>query len=384
MLLSIIPESSSPGATLFTFALECILILWVFKIKERPHSLSGKKQVIAILLCLLFYLFYMVSGDYFSYKEIVESAGFTNLAFYNVVDFHIELAYVAIINFVNNNYILFRLVVWGGALLIFCITGAYLKLDRSTFIFYLCIFIVPLSATSRVTLAYAVAYLGYAFIVCPFAKGKFISYAIGFLLVFYSLWLHRSAPFLLAVFPLSLIRFNKKTISILLISVPIIILVTQTGLIDYIFSMETTAEDSLFDAQTAQGYLASDKKFSNKGLGELIRLFLEYWCFGTITYLYLKMIFNGKYKELPAEIQKYMNAVIAIVVFSVAFLVMPGANTYKTFERLIAFAIVPAAFSLSYLLKNEIDSKGVRLVNITILSWIVYNALYITYLGVLH
>ncbi len=380
MLLSIIPDVSSPGATLFAITLELIMIFWTIKVRNRPHVLKTGAIVVAILLCLIYYLFNMISGDYFAYKEMVEDAGITKLIYYSVGEFHLEIVYVAIINSVHNNYLLFRLVVWGGALMFFCLTALYLKLDKSTFVFYLSTCIVPLTVTSRVGLAYSVAFLGFALLVRLPQRLKTLNIILGVLLVYGSLWLHRSTPFLLAIFPLALLEFNKKTVKILLIAIPISVLIIQSGLIDYIFSMNTTAEDSLFDAQTAQGYLSSDVKFGSKGPGELIRLFFEYLSFILVLLLVYRTINEGTYKLLPGYIQKFMNAAALIVVFAFAFLVMPGANTYKTFERLIAFAIVPSAIFLSYLLKNDIEKSLVNKITLSFLCWVVYDALYTLYL----
>lgn len=380
MLLSIIPDASSSGATLFAITLELVMIFWTVRVRKSPHVLKTGAVAVAILLCLLFYLFNMTSGDYFSYKKIVEDAGITQLLFYSATEFHVEIAYVAIINFVQNNYLLFRLIVWGGALTFFCLTALYLKLDRSTFIFYLSTCIVPLTVTSRIGLAYAVAFMGFAMLVYSPQRFKIINIILGVLLVYGSFWLHRSAPFLLVVFPLALLEFNKRTMKILLFAIPILVLIIQSGLIDYIFSMNTTAEDSLFDAQTAQSYLSSEMRFGSKGPGELIRLFFEYLSFALVLLLVYRTIKDGTYKLLPGHIQKFMNAAALVIVFAFAFLIMPGANTYKTFERLIAFAIVPSALFLSYFLKNDIEKNLVNKTTLSFLCWVIYDALYTLYL----
>lgn len=380
-LLSFIPKEASLTSTFFIVSLDLIMILYVLKVRKKPHKLASRSIKFTLFLCLLHYLFCMFEGDYFSYKDIVEDSGFTSLVLYDARTFHVELPYVAIINFVHNDYFLFRVIVWGGSMLLLCLTAKNLQLDKSTFVFYLAIYLAPFTSTSRVALALAVGFMGFSLIVKPF-KIKYLSYVIGGLLCISSIWLHRSAPFLLLIYPLSLIKFDKKKIILLAILVPVSVLVISTGLVDYIFSLDTSAEDSVIDAQVAQEYLESDVTFSSRGPGELIRLFLSYLSYLLVLVVMIRLIWKGEYNSIPGHIQKYCNATLLIIIAAFVFLLMPGANTYKTFERLIGFAIVPAAFCLSYLLKNNIEIKWLNMANLAILGWVIYGLIYTLYLDI--
>ena len=301
--------------------------------------------------------------------------------YYNTHDFHVEVAYVAIINFIHNNYFLFRVIVWGGAWLLFCLTAKQLKLDKSTFVFYLCIFIAPFTSTSRLALALAIAFFGFAILVRPFDKYKLISRILGVVLIALSFLFHRSAPFLAAVLPLSMLKFTKANLKWFALLLIVFAVIIGTGLIDYIFSLDTTAEDSLIDAQTAQGYLQREKTFRDKGPGELLRLFFSYLSYALLFLIMVRGILKGIYNSWPTHIQKFANATLIAITFAFVFLIMPGANTYKTFERLIAFSIVPGAMVLAYLLKTGGERKLVDSVTITILCWVLYDIAYTVYLG---
>lgn len=379
MVLSVFPSATSFGATFFGVVLELVMAFWVLRVNKYPHRLSKRDERMAIFLCLANYLFCMVGGDFFTYKDLVEEAGYTQLIDYTIRDFHVEVTYVALINFVNNNYFLFRLIVWGGALFLFYLTANRLQLNRSTFLFYLCCFIAPFTSTSRLALALAVAFWGFSFIVKPFTRSRIISIFLGGIICLCSIWLHRSAPFIILVFPLALLPFNKHTIRLLAVLIPALVIIVQTGVVDFILSMDSTTEDSLIDAQTAQIYLQSNILFKNKGPGHLTRLFFSYLSYFLIFILMIKSIWTGAYKSFPVHIQKLCNATILVIVFALTFLVMPGANTYKTFERLIAFSIVPAAFSLSHMLKVDSDKRLLKNVNLAIYCWVVYDAVYLLY-----
>lgn len=377
-LLSILPQAPSTSTTLVASLLQFFVVLWVVRVRKYPHQLSKPSIWVAWLLCLLLYLFCMFPGDYFRYMDIVETVGFVNKTD-NILKYHLEPPYFQIINFVHNDYLLFRLVVWGGALLLFYMTALRLKLDKSIFVFYLSIFIVHFSYTSRSALAVSMAFYGYALIVKPMEKMKVLSILLGIMIISFAIKFHRSAPFLLFVMPLSLLKVNRTGIIVLLASIPIIISVVGSGLFDYVLGMNTTIEDSMFDSYTAQMYLNSEKR--TRGIGELIRLTLSYASYTSILVLIIKTITNKKYDTLPFGIQKLCNATILIILVALVVWLLPGANSYKTFERLIAFCVVPSAFVLSYFLKNNIEKKLTTLVTNLILSWVIYANTYALYLG---
>lgn len=378
-VLSILPQNASMTATVVATALQLLMVLWVIRVKQSPHKLSRQSIIVALFLCLLYYLFCMYPGDYYRYKDTVETIGHVSATEYDALRYHLEIPYFTIINLVHNDYLLFRLVVWGGALLLFYLTSLRLELNKSTFVFYLSIFIVPFTSTSRLALALSTCFYGYSLIIKPFPKKKILSIILGILFCYLGIKLHRSAPFLLLVLPLSLLKANKVGLFVLLGSIPIIVLLVGSGLFELIFDMSTTVEDSLFDAYTAQQYLQDERRV--RGIGELIRLFLSYASYALILFLIIKTILNNKYNSLPIYIQKVCNSCFLIIIFSVVVLLLPGANSYKTFERLMVFSIVPSSFVLSYFLQNKIEIKLTSLTTTFILGWTMYGLLYALYLG---
>ena len=316
----------------------------------------------------------MMGTDYYDYKEWVEKAGYTDI---NAIPFyyeHYEKPYYVIINMVQNNYFLFRLVVWGGSLLLYWQTAKRLELDKSTFVFYLCICIVQLTAISRVCLAYALAFYGFSFIVKPIRRRKLISYVMGTCVILFSLLFHRSAIFLLAVLPISLFNINKKTIIIIALALPFIVVAMNTDLFDFLLNFDQT-EDSLLDSNTAVSYLGTDKQ-RVVGVAQMIEFFMKYGSHVVLTILIVKSILNRSYTRWPVHMQKYANATLFIVVLASALLFTPGAATYKTFERLIGFAYVPQSYWLAYILKLDNEKKMIKLFNMLMVGYVIYGTLY--------
>ena len=376
MLLSIMPSAPSTTNHIIAGLLVVLLIICVLKVRKYPHRLSNEGIQFALFLCLIFYLFPMAGSDFYSYKEIVETSGYTDISTIPQYYLHYEKAYYAIINIVHNNYFLFRLVVWGGSLLLYWQTAKRLELDKSSFVFYLCICVVQLTAVSRVCLAYAIAFFGFSLLVKPKKrKGSIIfSFIIGVSLIGASILFHRSAIFLLAILPLSLINFNKQTFWLFALAFPVIVVVISSNLFDFILSYDQT-DESLLDASTASFYLETD---NNRviGIGQSIDFFFKYASHVVLIYMIVCGILNKKYQEWPSVIQKFANATLLINFLALAVLLAPGAATFKTFERLMGFSYVPQSFMLAYLLKIDYEKKQINLINLLIMGYVLYGALY--------
>jgi len=376
ILLSIIPSAPSSGAYFLSGLLSLLMLVSVWKVRTYPHKLSNAGIVFALFLCLLFYLFPMAGTDFYNYKEWVETAGYTDISSIPQYYLHYEKPYYYIINIVNNNYFLFRLVVWGGSLFLYWQTAKRLKIDKSTFAFYLCICIVHLTAVSRVCLAYALAFYGFSFLAQPITRkgSNLFSFILGSSIILFSLFFHRSAIFLLAILPLSLFNFNKKTIWLFALAIPTLIVMAYTNLFDFIFNFEKI-DISLLDSETAIYYLDSDKQ-RVVGWGQLIEFTMKYGSHIAMVILIAKSILNNSYKVWPKHVQKFANATLYIAGLALALLIAPGVTTYKTFERLIAFAYVPQSFLLAYLLKTDCDKKWTDIVTLLLAGYVAYGIFY--------
>lgn len=374
MLLSIYPSSQTATGDAIAGIIVILMILSVWRVRKAPHKLSSFGITAALVLCLFHYIFPQTGGDFLSYKEWVESVGFTNTDYLSNYYLHYEKVYYVIVNFVHNNYLLFRLVVWGSSLALFCITARRLKLDFNVFVFFLCIFIVPSTSTSRVCLAYAIAFSGYSFLVEPLTRkgSRLLSIVIGSSLIILSLFFHRTAFFLLLTMPLSILDFNKKTLWVFAVAFPIMVIFLNYNLFGLLLNYNQT-DNALIDAETAAVYFYADKKVF--GLGHIVRLVLYYGGCLAIGYLILKCIMNRSYMSWPKPIRKFANVALVITIIAAAFL-LTGGNTYKTFERFINFSVFPQCVFLTYLLKNGYEKKMIRLIVLLLTSSVIYNIVY--------
>lgn len=373
--LSIIPDAPSLGTALFTTFITFLLILYVQNVQRCPHKLPKNGVQVALFICLLVLLFPMAGGDYYDYKEWVEHAKANDIDSLSLYEEHYEKVYWAIVGLVHNNYLMFRLVVWGGALFLTYKAGRILKLDKDVFILYLAILVTINLTTSRVILAMAIAFLGMALIVNPTPKrGKaLLLRVIGALLVISSIYFHRSAIFLLAIIPLSLLKINKRNLTVAFILFPIVVIIVNTNMIDFIMN---TDSDSLIDAGTAMYYMGNDKR--KMGIAMIILFALYYIPMALYILLILKNIHNRNSEKWPVYVQKFMNASLLVIVFSSIFLFTTSAETFKLFERFTAYLFIPMAFTMTYLFKNGYNVKMIRTINVIVICQDIFNTLYLS------
>ena len=372
MLFSIYPATQNSTGDAIAGVIVLLLMAIVWRVRKSPHKLSPYGMIIALFLCLVHYLFPQTGGDFNSYKDWVETSGFTNVDIISMYYMHFEKVYYVIVNFVHNDYFLFRLVVWGTSLILFCFTAKRLEIDFNIFVFFLCIGIVPMTSTSRVCLAYAIAFFGFSFITKPITRrgSNLLSFIIGSLLVLLSLYFHRSAIFLLLPLPLSLFNINKNTLKLLPILFAVIVVFLNSNLYSY---LNGQSENSFIDSETAFAYLqANEKTF---GVGHLLRLALRYAeCFALFI-LIIKCILDKTYISWPKYIKSYANATLLITILAATFLFVSG-NTYKSFERLVGFNTIPQCILLAYLLKNDIKKKLVNIIILLLAGYVAYNIIY--------
>lgn len=374
ILLISLPSQHSAFADAISGTLVVFLIMFVWRVKKYPHQLSVPEILIALLLCMVHYILPQTSGDYLSYKDFVEWAGFTNAALLSNYYEHFEKIYFIIVNFVHNDYFLFRLVVWGSTLVLFCMTALRLQISFSAFIFFLSIYIMPCTSTSRVCLAYAIAYYGFSFLIKPiYTKAStLISFIIGLFLIYFSLQFHRTALIFIAILPLSLIQLDKKKLYYVAILFPLLVIVLRLGLYDFVVNYNQT-DDSFFDAQTLSAYMNTSRKVF--GPGHIIRMALYYLNCYIVLFFIVKCIIKKSYNEWPNYIQGFANATLIIIVASSAFLFFEDI-TQTLFLRFISFRTFAQGVLFAYLLSNDLEVKWVNRVIWATIGYVVYNIIY--------
>ena len=158
-----------------------ILLLCVYKEAYVYHFISSKKKFFGgIFLVLILCLYAVQDTDYFHYMQELNRIKLGYIS-------NLEDVYIALAGYVNYEYISFRLIVWGIALLLFVLSIYRINQPISLVLFYFVSMYMLRFAYARVSLAMAMGIFGYTFLIKPINK-SYISYIVGILIIFCSVF----------------------------------------------------------------------------------------------------------------------------------------------------------------------------------------------------
>ena len=169
-------DQYNPICTLICLFIFLVLLGMTYPILIDPRERRSKRIKWVYFVILLFCIIAFYGGDWFHYRDIVNRLSRKRLELYELEDVstqnHLEIVYWYISYFVKYNYILFRIVVFGGALLILRKAMKVLCINQSTFLaFFVACSLMGFSC-SRVCLAQSLFLLGAALIYMASFTGK--------------------------------------------------------------------------------------------------------------------------------------------------------------------------------------------------------------------
>lgn len=353
-----------------------IFLIFVLFIITRPAYTYGvlphRRKIFAILIALLFCLFAFWGKDWFGY-----------LLYYNDIQNGHEISSLEdVYNVVGKycpSYIVFRLVIWGTALLFLFKTFKHVSINKDVALFFFCVIYLIWFSYARASLAMAVMFWGYSMLTTKSTRTH-MTYIIGVLFIGVSFYLHKSAILaIVAIGWAEILQCMGKRFSVFfpLLLFPMVVLIFSTHLSGAV-GMIVSDEGNMLNEYAAAGnsYLDSDKYIA--GPGVVLQWFLERAPYYLLVFISLKVLLSEKIK-ISEDIKKFMFALYIIVLFSTVFAFDLGVNTSAVYGRLLRFAQIPACIVLTYLYSNRIYPKLTKIAcSISFIST-VYSLLYVLY-----
>ena len=185
---------------------------------SKPRTLL-KNNNRAFLLAFLIVIFAVTSwytGDFFGYQRLVE------LYYPGIENFHLEKVYEYIIQFTKNNYLLFRIVIWGGATLCYVQTVKILKINLLMALFIMFLLFTTTFCYARATLAMGVYFLGLSLLMEGRNSHKVKYVIMGAAILISSYFFHKSLATLIIITTFYFIPLNRKTIIPVILTIIII------------------------------------------------------------------------------------------------------------------------------------------------------------------
>lgn len=317
-----------------------VILLLIFAILRRIFVLKRTTSPVYLniasflFVAFCFYSFY--DTDYYHYKEWIEKMG-KKILFSN----HLEDIYIWLVKSINYSYELFRLIVWGCAALFLFKTFKILKLDLGVGMYIFSMIFLLIFGYARVSLGMSIAFFGFSILV---SRHYFNEKIIGVIIIALSMFFHKSMFFMAPIFILSLTKFNRRMLALSLIAFAIAVYIgISYGLMSFI---EGTNSDFI-NSESAGRYAASAEHV--KGIGSFLKTTLYRAVYYLTPILIGYIIIKRDYKALPDYIKRFMNCAALIVLAASIFLFDLGANTDIIYIRLLYFAMIPIAISLTYI-----------------------------------
>lgn len=324
-------------------------VMWLAAYGNR-NSLAAKvslrdKMVMIVLTAFTMFSFY--DTDYYHYIT-----GFESLRGPHPSE-HFEEGYHFIAQYVSN-YLTFRFIVWGSAVLLFQSAVRRLKLNLHQALFILVSVFALKFSYGRVSLAMAMMYWGFSRLIYP-GKDPVMPRILGLLMLCLSFYFHKSAPFGIAIILISLFPIRRNMFLLSLVLFPIVALAVQASLA-HVMSMN--ADDaSALSVETAQFYM--ERKSGPHGPGALIQKTLERIPYYIIVVIYAKCLLSNKIRRWRYSTRAIANASYLTIYISSIFLLDLSVETSIMYYRFLYFAMIPSAMFLTYCYTNNIYRKWV-------------------------
>lgn len=343
------------------------LIIYLFAFIEVKRYKYNNRNVVKTFILMtvmtILAVFYCLNTDYFSYRSIVTNS------YYLDVDLHVEKFYSDLAHFCKGNYELFRMIVWGGAILILSFICFITRVNSTLVLFVWFLFFYHRLFYARVTLAFSVFFFG-LIVALTYRKQKPIMYS-GIIIMILSLFFHKTMLILLAVTPVIFLKINKSNYKRLIIitfvlTIPfVMLLLGDTRIVSGLTGDQNIGESiSLYNSRISEGrYSGGASGFNIFGIiGVLYRQAFFY----VLLYIIGRKILAEKIENDNDRLKdsNYRSFVMvrlfrisfAIILLATVFLITMGFNNVY-FYRILYMSILPMCLLFIYLFQNKKISK---------------------------
>lgn len=330
-----------------------VLLIILYQITKPalryPYTLTRQKSKLTIILMGAFCLFSFWGADWFGYLQYyiwAKGEGIEHVP--------MEEVYLWLLENVSS-YIMFRLVVWGSALIALLITIKNLKIQSDLFLCFFSLISLIWFSYARASLAMSLMFCGVSFMGLSgtYATRKF-RYILGICLIAASFYCHKSSLLGIAAVIIAILLDHyggRKSIKLLLFSFPIAVLIVQ-GLFSTILSDLLGAEDTVIGNYATAGNRYLESNSSSHGIGIILEQLLERLPAYLLSYIGLKAVTGTP--NIPKEIRLMIYTLCSMVFVSSIFAFDLGANTSTVYERLLRYTQIPSCICLTYFYCNNI------------------------------
>lgn len=338
LLAKILPTYTETSICFIIFQVLFLVTYYNFKAEKN----SPWPWCMLFVACLTFFF----DTDYFSYKSDFQR-GLTIVG-------RKEPFYILLAELSGWNYTVWRMMVWGTALLLYYCTCKRLKLESYIAIYVLVFMFNGLFTYGRVILAMTIYFFGFSFFAKPLEYNRQLSYLFGCCIIPLSFFAHRTFLPIILLTPLMFITITKTRFLLIMCLIPIVVI----G-INYIFSSFLSSEIQMGDpfstfqasAERAAGLANKTGRNWKSMLVYQARLFSFYVPFA---YIGWQLFISRTEYIIDAYLLKYFTAITIIIVVAISILYgLHTGNSETTGMRYLYMAGIPLSMLLAYMYQNE-------------------------------
>lgn len=321
------------------------LYLLYSKAKRFPYAIAKEQHLFGLFLIMVFLEFSFWGNDWFHMYNF-----YTYLQ--SGADTHMEDVYVWISQNLAPNYFVFRLVVWGGSLLLLIIMIEFLPIRKHLAYFMFVSFGLLWFSYARVSAAMIMMFCGLALLYNKKRK-LFIIKILALALIIGSFYFHKTAIFGIVIITLSILwqEINGRYIILPVLAVVVALFLNLDYSVEYFMNLDVESTTPLDRSITSgQNYLEYD--VLDRSITYYVLKALEQIPYYVLTIICI-FLNKKKYALFPPQIQVFVKVLILTVTVSFMLSFIQELNLQTITERLMRFAFLPTIIIMSYIWKKK-------------------------------
>ena len=302
------------------------------------------KQYAPWILTILFCLYAFWDQDYFNFAEDFYD-GLKEFRDY----LYLPLSYISL-----GSYVIFRLFIWGLALLLYYKTSNRFKIKPNISIFVFIFFFLLTFSYARVSLGMASYFYGLSFILIH--RKESLSYRLlcAISLFIFALMAHRSIIFLIVLTPLCFIRVSKFTIIISLTLIPILIY-SLNYIIGIVIGGALSSDSGVSKAATQYASYVDEQEMNWKYKLVTYTHYIGFY-FGLISVLYKIYFCKLKYM-VPKVILQLVPLIIIVQLISFCLINATAFGLWIIGYRFLYMTGIPLCLIIGRMYQDQILNK---------------------------
>lgn len=326
-----------------------IIGLYWYSCVQKVSFYKTKGTVPLLFLIIAFAVTAWYTGDFWGYQGIVKSyrpdPSFISL----------EVLYGFIIEVSNNNYLFFRIVVWGSAAVLYLLIAKIFKVNTLLSLFVMFILYVTVFSYARATLAMAIYFLGFTIFTKGIELNKKINIIFGLAILVSSYFYHSSMAVMIILAVFYFVPISKKSI-ILIIILAVLIGSTINQLTDSFMGYMLGFDDARISEKMGSYLNKEEREVVDRSLFGIIGLIWEYIPFYLTFLIISRIMFKEDQSKLPKSIVGLYRISFIVVLLSTALLVFTS-KSYILFYRYLYMSFIPLSILTVFMFTKGYMSK---------------------------